>query len=749
MKKIILGVIFSVNLAIMAYSQTKIQGTVKDFDTQEPVIGVHVFIPELQKGTTTDLDGTFKMKNIPTSKLQIEFSHVSYKTITQTIHPDEDTSEHYDIFLEPTVIHSDAVVVSAGTYTTQHENAIKIETLKGEGFKVSPAPSVPGKLEEIPGVDMIGKGNGVVKPVIRGLSNSNILVLNNGVKLENFQFSENHPFLIDEFGAERIEVIKGPASLLYGSDAVGGIINVIGEKPASTGSLEAELLQQFQTNGAGVNSHISFKRTYDDFFWGLNAGVKSHSDYKSGKEQFIPNSRFNNQGLHAFAGINKSFGSFKLYYDYTQMQLGMTLPGVDTLVDNGERKNNMWYQDLNNHLLISKNTFFFDQLKVEADFSYQENNRGLVAVNQQPVDMNLTSYSADLKGNYPITPVTDLTLGMQGNFKENQNRDAPNHVLPDHEVYDLAFNALLQHAFGDQLKMQAGLRYDYRDVFIPEQPKSGHSHEENPTGEEEWLAKLSRNYDNFSFSVGGTYHLSRDILIRSNVASAYRTPNIAELTQEGVHGSRYEKGNRDLQSQKNYEADLSLHYHCCHAMVDLSGFYNRVQNYIYLAPTGDLTAENLPVYEYGQTDARLYGGELNFEIKPTEKWHASLSFSKTIGKRNDGSHLPFIPQDKAKGGIRYQFGSEFKPYVALKSVYAFQQNNPSLFETPTEDYMLIHASLGGEMDLLNQTIEMSLSVHNIFNVTYTDHLSTLKPLGYFNMGRNITFTLKVPFQSKL
>ena len=359
MKKIFLWFFFSLNLAMVTDAQNTMKGTVKDFDTQEPVIGAHVFIPEIQKGTTTGIDGTYELKNLPNSKLQIEFSHVSYKTITQTIHPDEDTSGQYDIFLEPTVIHSDAVVVSAGTYSTQHENAIKIETMKEEGFDANPAPSIPGKLEEIPGVDMIGKGNGVVKPVIRGLSNSNILVLNNGVKLQNFQFSENHPFLIDEFGAERIEVIKGPASLLYGSDAVGGIINVIGEKPAPTGSLETELLQQYQTNGAGVNTHISFKRTYDDFFWGLNGGFKSHGDYRSGKDQYVPNSRFNNQGIHAFAGLNKSFGSFKLYYDYTKMQLGMTVPGVDTLVNTEDRKNNMWYQDLNNHLLISKNTFFF------------------------------------------------------------------------------------------------------------------------------------------------------------------------------------------------------------------------------------------------------------------------------------------------------------------------------------------------------------------------------------------------------
>jgi iron complex outermembrane receptor protein len=671
------------------YAQAELKGTVKDTDTEEPLVGAHIFIPELQKGTITDVDGTFHLGNIPAARLKIEISHVGYKTNAKVVELEKDSTENILVLMETTVIHSDAVVVSGGTYSTQHENAIKIETLKSEEYQQMNAPTLQGKLAEIPGVDMISKGNAVVKPVIRGLSNSNILVLNNGVKLENFQFSENHPFMIDEFGVDRIEVIKGPASLLYGSDAVGGIINIIGEKPASTGSLEAEVVQKYHSNTRGIQTNVGIKSTYDDFFWGIRGGLNSHEDYMSGENSHVPNSRFNNSGIHAFTGINKSFGSMRLYYDYTQMHLGMTVPGTDTLVDSDERENNFWYQNLDNHLVISKNKFFLRDVKLEADFSYQQNNRELITLDKKAVDMKLSTYSGNIRANYNFNRSAELILGLQGNFKMNSNFDAPNRVLPDHEMYDLAVNGLFQQDFTGGLKMQAGLRYDYRNIFIPEQEKSGHAHEEDQHQHEEHLEEFSKNYSNISFSLGATYRLTEALLIRGNVASAYRTPNVAELTQEGVHGARFEKGNRSLNSQKNYEADLSFHYHCCHAMFDVSGFYNSIDDYIYLAPTGNYTEDNMLIYQYGQTNAILYGGEVSFEINPTEAFRAGLTWSVTTGERKDGSNLPFIPHDKLKGKLAYTFpgmGFVSKPSVQLGSTYAFAQKEPARFETETGDY---------------------------------------------------------------
>jgi len=731
-------------------AQYQISGTIKDIDNGKIINGVHVFVPELQKGTITDVNGEFILKNLPESNIIIQFSHIGYKTISKNYYPGEDTLKGIKIFMEPTVIHSDAVVVSAGSYSTQHENAIKIETIKSKDFEKMNASVLTAKIAEVPGVDMISKGNAVVKPVIRGLSNSNILVLNNGVKLENFQFSENHPFLLDEFGVDRVEVIKGPASLLYGSDAIGGIVNVIGEKPASIRSLEAEVGQQYHSNSNGYHSNIGIKQTFDDFFWGVRGGIKTHQDYESGNEEMIPNSRFNNKGLHAFTGINKSFGSFRLYYDYTQMHLGMTVPGVDTLISAGERRNNFWYQSLDNHLVSLKNKLFIRDWKMEANFSFQQNGRKLITKEKTAVDMLMSTYSSNLNLENSISQFTNLIFGFQGSLKKNKNFDAPNRVLPDHEVNEAAVFGLLQHNFSSELKTQGGVRFDYRHIYVPEQEKSGHDH--SGTGDhEDHLESFKRDYQNISFSLGSTYRISQEFLLRSNIASAYRTPNVAELTQEGVHGARYESGNKELKSQRNYEGDLSFHYHCCHMMFDVAGFYNSINNYIYLAYTSQLSDEDLPVYRYEQTNAELFGGEISFEAKPVDWFNFFTNFSLNRGNRKDGTNLPFIPHDKLKSGIALDFTTEGvlkNTSLNLSTTYAFKQKNPSLFETKTQDYFLIDIRASSELELLKQTIVLNATVQNLFDVNYIDHLSTLKPLGYHNMGRNLVFSLKIPITYK-
>ncbi len=753
LKSVLLALLYVLSIAASSFSQETLKGIIKDADSDKPVNGVHVFIPELQKGTVTNMSGEFRLNHLPASQLNIQFSHIGYKVISKTINPGKDSLSRLDIYLEPTAIHSDAVVVSAGTFSTQHENAIKIETIKSKDFEKKNASLLTAKIAEVPGVDLISKGNAVVKPVIRGLSNSNILVLNNGVKMENYQFSENHPFLIDEFGVDRVEVIKGPASLLYGSDAVGGIINVIGEKPASTQTMEAEFIQQYHSNTNGLQTNIGVKQTFDDFFWGLRGGIKKHEDFHSSNDQVIPNSRFNNLGIHAFTGLNKSYGSFRIYYDYTRMQLGMTVPGIDTIVNTGARENNFWYQNLDNHIISSKNKLFIKDLKLETDFSFQQNNRELITIDKKAVDMRMSVLNADIKTKYAFNLLTDMIIGMQGSLKENQNFDAPNRVLPDHKVYDAALFGLLQRNFDNGLKTQAGVRLDYRKIQIPDQVKSGHSHNGNETGDhDDLLEKFSSKYNNLSFSLGATYKLNHNILFRSNIASAYRTPNVAELTQDGVHGTRFEKGNRELHSQKNYEADLSFHYHCCHALFDISGFYNNVRDYIFLAPTDDFTTDGFKIYQYEQTHAHLYGGEILFETKPANFMKGFMSFSTTSGEQNNGSNLPFIPHDKLRSGLSLEIeGDNFIQYSSftISTTYAFKQDNPSRFETKTPDYFLTDLKLNSEWVVLNQKFLLNASIQNLFDVRYIDHLSTLKSLNYYNMGRNFIFSLTIPIVYKM
>ncbi|MFW6275694.1 MAG: TonB-dependent receptor, partial [bacterium] len=627
---------------IKANAQNQIKGKVTDKTNGEVLPFASVYLPEQNKGTLTDENGEFEMSNLPGGEYKIQFSYIGYKTIIKTITPDK-PEMFLNIELEPSVLQAEEVVISGGRHSTQHENAMKIELIQSKEIAAAGTPTFTEAIAKIPGVDMISKGTGVAKPVIRGLSMTNILMLNNGVKMENFQFSENHPFIIDEFGVDQIEIIKGPASLLYGSDAVGGVINVLKEKPAPVGKILGDFNTQYHSNTEGVVSNVGVKGSSEHLFWGIRAGVKSHTDYKDGNGDYVPNTRFNENSFKANIGMNKTFGLFRLYYDYNQPKLGMCVGNAVPLTTVNGRENKIWYQDLTNHVISSRNSLFLGKYKVDLNAAYQMNNRRLQTDENMPafemVDMDLNTFSYEVKTYLPSTENSEYIIGLQGANKTNRNHEAPDRVLPDADVNDLSAFGLAQHTFIDKLKTQAGIRYDYRSIST-----------EVETNNE----AVDKNYGNLSASMGATYKVKENFLLRANIASAYRTPNIAELTQNGMHGARYEQGNPDLASQRNYEADISAHYHSNFVMVDISGFYNHVNDYIFIAPTNDTIQSGDKIFRYSQTNAALYGGELSIDVLPVNWLNLKTSYAYLIGKQEDGNYLPFIPQNKLRFEMKFQ-----------------------------------------------------------------------------------------------
>ena len=749
MKNILIILLFVSSLQVI--SQNTLSGSVSDVNTGERLPEVHIHISELQKTNISDLDGHFELHNIPNGMFTLQFSFVGYEThIEKIVFPTN--TESIKILMHPSFVESQEVVVSAGTSNSQHENAIKIESIKAEALAQKSGMSLMESLSHQPGVSMITKGQGVITPVIRGLSTTNILVLNNDVRMENFQFSENHPFMIDEAGIDRIEIIKGPASLLYGSDAIGGVINVVKEKPAPVGLIMGDFNMKYFSNTQGIQSNLGIKGSSNDFFWGIRAEQKSHKDYRQGGGVYVPNSRFNGQSAHFFTGINKHYASFKLYYDYDQTKLGLVVPDAISLVIPGERKNQDWFQDLSNHMLISKNKLFLDSWQIDANFSYQNNHRLLKTNHANPqwiaTDMLLQTMTYETKAKWSQKSGHSLIIGYAGMYQFNKNGEAPAHVLPDYSLSDNSLFALFQHSMSAHLNAQLGLRYDYRMIAIPTQARSGQN-STNST-ETDYITSLNRDYSNISGSLGFTYELSTSWLIRANFASAYRSPNIAELSQDGMHGNRYEQGNRDLKSQRNYELDLSTHYHIKNFRIDLAAFYNHIQNYIFLAPTMD-SINSAQVYRYEQSDSKLYGLEAGLEYLVLKSMKLRASYSHIIGIQDNGDYLPFIPQDKLQLALRLKkakIAMLQKVYFQINTDVVFEQNKPSPFETLTNAYQLLNLSIGSQINISKQKINWQLSVHNLLDTKYYDHLSTLKSMSYYNLGRSVNLVIRIPFGLK-
>ncbi len=717
------------------FSQNTIKGKIEDADTKDALPGTVVYFPELHKGTTSDKDGNFVIENVQSGNFEMLVNLMGYENKILKIKTDT-VSKPFTIFLNKQIFETQEVIVSANRFSLQHENAIEIKSVKiSNSHNLS--SNLIDKLAYTPGVDIISKSPGVEKPVIRGLSNTNILFVDNGIRLENFQFSEDHPFMADEFGTDRVEVIKGPASLLYGSDAVGGVIYTVREKPALQNTVSGDYNLLYFTNNQGVVSNLGIKGANKKIHAGIRAGFNTQKDYFDGADVQVPNSRFNQYSVKSNVGLSYKFGKTDIYYDIQKMKLGMTVPPVFSLITDNLRKNKYFYQDLSSTVLAVKNKFFMNKLLIDADFSYQSNNRKLQTSDLTPqfkmVDMTLNTVGYNVKSTYSLNEKYEIISGVQGMYQTNENADAPAHIIPDAGIFDLSVYGLLTANLSDALHFQTGLRYDFRYI--------------NTTAELNKPA-VNKFYSNFSFSGGLNYQITKTFLVRANFASGHRTPNIAELTQNGPHDIYYEIGNQDLRTQVNYEPDISFHLHLKKFIFEMSGFYNYLTDYIYLQKTSDYADNGMLIYRYEQSNATIKGSEAGVKFMPFDFLKLYANYSSLIAQKSDGENLPFIPQNKIRSEIRLSVKNLTvfsEPYFSVSSNYAFKQSRFAPSETETPAYFLLNLSGGFFVKLASNRLDFKFSAKNLLNEQYIDHLSTLNGTGFLMPGRNFVFSVKYVF----
>jgi iron complex outermembrane recepter protein len=734
-------------LALLCFTinaQNKLTGRVISQDSL-PLEGVNVIVPEINKGTTTNQNGYYELINLPNGKVKIQFSMLGHSTKIEPVIL-EGSTDTINITLNETAIETEEIVVTGGYNSTQHENAVKIDVLKINQITDKTTTNFGEILTKIPGVDMISKGNGISKPVIRGLSMNDILVLNNNVRFENYQYSDHHPLGIDEFGIDNIEVIKGPASLLYGSDAIGGVINFIREKPAPQNSVAGDYNLKLFSNSLGAVNNIGVKAASDELFGGIRFGQKTNSDYLQGGGDFVPNSRFNEYSIKTAIGYSGKSGILKFFYDYNHENIGLVEDEPLEEITKRGRKSEIYYQQFITHLVSSQSKFYMGKSKLEANVSYQ--NTQLVHFGEKDfyeLQMRLATLSYDARLYFPSDKYSEYILGFQGINQQNNNvKNRETILLPDADIDNYSVFGLMQRTFSQKLKIQAGARYDYKTISTQAVGKVDMLNYRRP---------LDKNYGSFSGSFGATYNLSEELLFRGNVAAAYRTPNLAELTSFGQHETRFEVGDQHLNPENSYESDLSLHYHTNFFMFDLAGFYNCIHDYIFISPIGSETDTGIPIYKYMQNNSHLYGGEAGLHIHPGfARWlHFQTSYSMVIGKQESGDYLPFIPASKLNVELRAEkerllFAT--KAFISLNSYTASSQNKAAPDETPTKGYTLCDLSLGGILKIGNQDVSVALCANNITDKKYIDHLSTLKEVNMYNPGRNFCISVILPFNCK-
>ncbi|SDR88085.1 iron complex outermembrane recepter protein [Polaribacter sp. KT25b] len=738
-KLLLLVAVFSAN------AQNSISGKITD-NNNNPLSEVGIYAQEIHKGTTTNEDGTYVIKNIPNGKLKITFTYLGYKSVTKTI-VITSKNEILNIQLEDSSFEMDEIIISTPFNKLQSDNVMKVERLSAESIKKMGATTLAEGITNIAGVSQISTGSSIGKPVIRGLSGNRVLVYTQGIRLENQQFGGEHGLGINDAGISSVEVIKGPASLLYGSDALGGVLYLNPERFASENQKEINFSQKYFSNTLGSNTSVGLKTSKENWKFLARGTYASHSDYTIPTDERVTNTRFNEKDFKTGIAYSKNKFTSEIRYNFNNSQLGLT----EGIADQSTSKSLLEpYQVIDNHILSAHNHIFFGNSKLDIDLGYTFNDRQEFEEHEEHDDgeedeeheeheeaalrMKLKTYSYNAKYHFPKTGNFEILSGVQGLHQTNTNFGEeiliPNAIINDFGIFTTANYAW------NKSTLQAGIRFDNRNI-------STESHEVAHEDEIHVFNAIDKSFNSFTTSLGFKTSFTDFFTTRINLATGFRAPNLAELTSNGVHHgtNRFEEGNNNLSNEKNTQIDVSLEYKTEHFEFFANGFYNHLNDYIFLNPTGEIEDEN-PVYTYVQENAKLYGGEFGFHLHPHPiDWlHLESTFETVTGKQSSGDYLPLIPANTWKNTFRTEFNIKNwlqKGYTSLSLQSTFNQNNVSVFETETPSYNLVNLGFGGDVVLGKTTFTTSISVNNLFDKEYINHLSRLKADGILNQGRNI------------
>jgi iron complex outermembrane receptor protein len=731
MKKILIALFIGFSAFINA--QNKISGKITDKDNN-PIKGVNIFVSELHKSSETDENGAYSINNVPNGTIKITFTLLGFTTQNKSIFI-QNGENKIDVVLEPSLFQMDEVIVATSFHKLQSQNVMKVDHESMKSLQQKGTSTLIEGLETLPGISQISTGTSIGKPVIRGLSGNRVLVYSQGVRLENQQFGEEHGLGLNDAGVESVEIIKGPASLLYGSDALGGVLYFNPEKFAKSNTFEGDFSQKLFSNTLGSNSSLGVKTSSENWKYLVRGSNNIHSDYKIADGNRVTNTRFNETDLKTGIGYSNSILSTVLRYNYNKLDLGIPENGIAE--QSSSYATEYPKQAVTNHLLSLNSTLFFSTSKLDIDFGFISNNRSEFEDSDVAnLKMKLNTLNYNLKYHLPKAGKLESIFGIQGMTQTNVNSGAE-YLIPNAKTNDFGLFGTSNYEWNSNV-LQAGIRFDNRNI---------NTESYGILGDEGSFEALTKSYNSFNCSLGYKTDLSKEFTLRVNVASGFRAPNLAELTSNGVHegSNRYEIGNSNLATEQNVQTDLNLEYQNSHFEFFANGFFNKINNYIYLNPS-PTTIAGYDVFNYFQTDAVLYGGEfgLHFHPHPLDWLHFESSFETVTGEKQSrglgSDFLPFIPANNWNNSMRAEFNIKNwlkDGYATLNVSNTFDQKKVSGFETYSEGYTLVNLGIGGQINIGKTHFNFNLNGNNLFNKSYIAHLSRLKNDGIPNIGRNI------------
>lgn len=768
-------------------TRTQLSGFITDARTGLPLFGASVILSDSRTGTTTDSAGHYVLKNIPTGHTIIEISFAGFKTIVE--HLDITANEEKNFTLVPSVLENEGVTITAVANATSIRQApIVVTRVSKTDLLNTTSTNIIDALSRQPGISQISSGPAVSKPIIRGLGYNRLVVINDGVRQEGQQWGDEHGIEIDDNSVSRIEIVKGPASLIYGSDAIAGVINIITTTPLPANTIKGNILSSYQTNNKQRSLYGNLGGNQNGWNWNVWGNYKAAADYRNKYDGRVYNSKYNEKNTGAYIGLNRSWGFSHLIFSRFNQQLGMIegerdangnfvkpLPGgISGAVSEDDFNSTdpqVPYQHVVHTKLTSDNSFRIGKNRLSVVLGLQRNQRKEFGDPGEPglaelfFDLRTLSYNTAYHLNDRNGWST--SFGLNGMVQTNDNK-GEEVLIPEYRLFDIGTYVYVQKTIGKS-SVSGGVRYDNRLL------RSNELYE----GSELKFSGFEKNYSNLSASAGISYSASDQMVFKLNLAQGFRAPSIPELSSNGTHEgtNRYEYGETNLRSERSFQVDLGSEWNSDHLSLAANVFYNHINNFIFYTKLQgvngsdslvDVEGEFIPAFRYGQRNAFLYGGELIVDLHPHPlDWlHWENRFSYVLGKMDEAmegvKYLPLIPAPRWVSELRGEFpinGKLFRDVSFHAEVdHTFNQDHAfTAFgtETPTPGYTLLNAGVSANIARKNRTLfSVYFNAMNIGDVAYQNHLSRLKytaenPLtgrmGVFNMGRNFSLKLNVPF----
>lgn len=733
-------------ISLKNYSQVKLIGTVKLDSSDVPVQKVIISIPELNLVTQTNNNGNYTLTNLPRGLFVIQYTLLGYKTEIERLNLN-DTIIKNNTVLHKSYMQYSEIVIYGTSETNNNETANDITQLSVTEMRAEGNLNLSDGLTQMPGVSQLTTGPGISKPVIRGLFGNRIQTVLYGLRFDNQQWQDEHGLGLSDVGVDRIEIIKGPASLLYGSEAMGGVINIIEEKSAPVNTVKVDFSTRLFSNTYGQGLDLGIKGATKKINWRVRLGEDSHADYSDGNNQRVLNSRFGGYYAKAGFGFNTKHWASQNEYAFNQNNFGFLMDTVqlkDKADDRISRAFDRPHHTVYLNVFSSQNSFYLRNSKLKLNLGVQNNNRQeQEGGNKISLNMLLNSYIANLVWTKVLKTKSELKLGSQSLYQTNFNIGSRT-IIPDATIFETSIFSYFTSRLED-LVLEGGIRYDYRNI---ETYKTGtiNTDAEGPGNK---IVPFNKTFNSLNGSLGLSWFTAKYITLKSNLSTGYRSGNLAELSSNGLHEGtfRFEIGDPNLKIEKNICLDLSATFKTSWINFASSVYCNRFLNYIYLAPSGNEYI-GFQVYNYLQQNATLKGIELTSDVclkkSPSINWITSYSYVE--GALDNGNYLPFISAPKVKSDLKLSYRNSNKiemVYLKPGITYVDAQNKPGDFETTTPAYYLVNASAGITIKSLKKMIEISISGNNLLNKTYYDHLSRFKYFGIYNIGRNISLNLKL------